>query len=151
MPSKRVLVVDDHAVVRRSVCSLLLLSIDPTLEIIKPTEDGEEGVRKADELQPDLVLLDIGLPGISGIEAARRIRKVSPQSQILFLSQYDSLSMVKEAMDLGAQGYIVKSDMARDLLKGIRSVLDRKLFFVSDRLLAQSWSTSSMFDGTCGT
>ena|SRR2546425_7587054 len=134
MASIRVLVVDDHTVVRRAVCSLL--STEPTLDVICETADGEEAVRKSEELKPDLILLDIGLPGISGIEAARRIRKVSPKSRILFLSQHDSLHMAMEAMKTGAHGYIVKVDAARDLLRGIRAILDGTPFF-SDRLIAQ--------------
>jgi CheY-like chemotaxis protein len=76
MSSARVLVVDDHAIIRRAVCELL--SRDPDLDVICETASGEEAVRKAKELQPDLILLDISLPGISGFEAARQIKKVSP-------------------------------------------------------------------------
>ncbi len=112
---------------------------EPTLDVICQTANGEEAVNKAEELKPDLILLDIGLPGISGIEAARRIRKVSPESQILFLSQHDSLQVALEAMKSGAHGYIVKSDAPRDLLRGIRAILDGKPFF-SDHLVAQGWS-----------
>lgn len=132
----RVLVVDDHAGVRRAVCSLL--ATEPTLDVICQTADGEDAVAEAEELKPDLILLDMGLPGISGIEAARRINKVSPQSRILFLSQHDSLHMAMEAMKTGGHGYIVKSDAASDLLNGIRAILDGKTFF-SGRLMAQGW------------
>ncbi len=145
MASKRVLVVEDHAIVRKTVCSLL--SSEPTLDVICQTANGEDAVTKAEQLQPDLILLDIGLPGISGIEAARRIRKVSPQSQILFLSQHDSLHVAMEAMKTGGHGYIVKSDAASDLLRGIRTILDGKPFF-SDRLIAQGWSNSDVSDST---
>jgi|SRR5581483_2610599 len=99
MPAVRVLVVDDHAIVRRSICSLL--SSDLAVDVICQTADGEEAVMKAGELQPDLVILDIGLPGINGIEAARQIGRVSPKSQIIFLSQHDSLHMAKEALRVG--------------------------------------------------
>lgn len=95
MSTVRVLVVDDHAIVRRSICSLL--SDEPTLDVICQTADGEEAVKKANELQPDLVLLDMSLPRLRGIEAARLIRKVSSKFQIIFLSQHDSLEMVNEA------------------------------------------------------
>ena len=81
MPTVRILVVDDHAVVRRTMCSLL--SQDSTLDVICETASGEEAVIKVCEYQPDLVLLDTGLPGISGIEAARQIGKTSPQSDII--------------------------------------------------------------------
>jgi DNA-binding NarL/FixJ family response regulator len=138
--AKRVLVVDDHAAVRKTICSLL--STEPTLDVVCQTADGEDAVRKAEELQPDLILLDITLPGISGIEAACRIRKVSPQSRILFLSQHDSLHMAMEAMKSGGHGYIVKIDAARDLLRGIRDILEGKRFF-SERLVAQGASATS--------
>jgi DNA-binding NarL/FixJ family response regulator len=89
MPALRLLVVDDHAIVRRSICFLLAQEL--TLDVICQTTSGEDAVTKAEELQPDMVLLDIGLPGINGIEAARQIRNVSPKSRIIFLSQHDSL------------------------------------------------------------
>jgi DNA-binding NarL/FixJ family response regulator len=136
MPAIQILVVDDHPVVRRVVCSLL--SLDPVLNVICETADGEQAVRKAEEFQPDLVLLDISLPGISGIETARRIRGVSPRSQIIFLSQHDSLQMVKDALKVGGQGYVAKIDAGSELLKAIRSVHEGKRF-VSQRIVSQGW------------
>jgi DNA-binding NarL/FixJ family response regulator len=130
----RLLVVDDHAVVRRAICSLL--SLDPTLDVICETASGEDAVEKAGELHPDLVLLDIGLPKISGIEAARQIRKVSPKSQIIFLSQHDSLNMAKEAMKVGGHGYVTKIDAGSELLKAIHAVREGKRF-VSQRIRDQ--------------
>jgi DNA-binding NarL/FixJ family response regulator len=131
-----VLVVDDHEVVRRVICSLL--SSDPTLDVVCQTADGEEAVKKAEELGPDLVLLDISLPGISGIEAARRIRRVSPDSYIIFLSQHDSLQMVKDALRVGGHGYVTKMDAGAELLKAIRMVTEGKSF-VSQRIVSQDW------------
>jgi DNA-binding NarL/FixJ family response regulator len=132
----RILVVDDHEVVRRVICSLL--SSDPTLDVVCQTADGEGAVEKAEELQPDLVLLDISLPGISGIEAGRRIRRVSPDSYIIFLSQHDSLQMVKDALRVGGHGYVTKMDAGAELLKAIRTVSEGKRF-VSQRILSQGW------------
>jgi DNA-binding NarL/FixJ family response regulator len=136
MPVIRILVVDDHEVIRRAICSLL--SSDPILNVVCQTADGEQAVLKAKELQPDLVLLDISLPGISGIEAARRIRGVSPASRIIFLSQHDSRQMVEDAVRAGAHGYVAKMDAGSDLLKAIRSVREGKRF-VSQRIVAQGW------------
>jgi DNA-binding NarL/FixJ family response regulator len=136
MTAVRVLVVDDHEFVRRSICSLL--SQDPTLEVICETAHGEGAVQKAEELQPDLVLLDISLPGINGIEAGRLIRKVSPQSQIIFLSQHDSLQMVKEAMKVGGRGYVTKDSAAQELLTAIRNVREGSPF-VSKQIVDQGW------------
>jgi two-component system, NarL family, response regulator LiaR len=132
----RILVVDDHEVVRRAICSLL--TNDSTLDVVCQTADGEQAVVKAEELQPDLVLLDISLPGISGIEAARRISRVSPNSHIIFLSQHDSLQMVEDALRAGGHGYVAKMDAGSELLKAIRSVREGKRF-VSQRILSQGW------------
>ena len=133
----RVLVTDDHAIVRKGICALL--AEEPTLDVICQTASGEEAVGKAEELQPDLVLLDISLPTINGIEAARQIRKVSPQSHIIFLSQHDSLHMANEAMKVGGHGYVTKIDAAAELLKAIQSVRDGTRF-VSQRIRDQAWS-----------
>lgn len=132
----RVLVVEDHELVRQSVCKFL--STDPTLDVICQTANGEDAVTKAHELKPDLILLDITLPGISGIEAARRIRKLSPESQIIFLSQHESLHMVKEAFRTGGHGYVAKGDAGSELLEAIRAVRNGTRF-ISQRILKQGW------------
>jgi DNA-binding NarL/FixJ family response regulator len=132
----RVLVVDDHEIVRRSICTIL--SQDSTLEVICESADGESAVQKAQELQPDVILLDINLPGISGFEAASLIRQVAPQSEIIFLSQYDSLSVVTEAMKIGGRGYVTKNRAASDLLKAIREVRGGTQF-VSKDIADQGW------------
>jgi DNA-binding NarL/FixJ family response regulator len=139
MPNLRVLVVDDHAVVRRVVCALI--SQEPKLDVICQTATGEDAVIKAAELRPDLIVLDIGLPGISGIDAARQIRQVSPTSKIIFLSQHDSLQMAHEALRVGGRGYVTKIDAAAELLTAIRS-LESRDFFVSERLRNQAWAES---------
>jgi DNA-binding NarL/FixJ family response regulator len=136
MPALRLLVVDDHELVRRSICRLL--SNDKTLDVICQTTNGEDAVRKAQELKPDLILMDITLPGISGIEATRRIRRVSPESQIIFLSQHDSLQMVRDALQTGGHGYVTKDDAVFDLIKAIRAVRDG-CRFVSKRIIDQGW------------
>jgi DNA-binding NarL/FixJ family response regulator len=132
----RVLVVDDHAIVRRTICGLL--SLDPNLEVVCQTASGEEAVQKAQELQPDLVLMDISLPKMSGIEAARQVRNVSPKSYIIFLSQHDSWRMANEAMKVGGHGYITKIDAASELLTAIRSVREGNRL-ASQRIRAQGW------------
>jgi DNA-binding NarL/FixJ family response regulator len=136
MSPVEILVVDDHPVVRRAICTLL--SGDPVLNVVCQTSDGEQAVQKAEELQPHLILLDISLPGISGIEAARQIRKVSPDSQIIFLSQHDSLQMVSDALSTGGHGYVAKIDAGAELLNAIRSVREGKQF-VSQRITSQGW------------
>ena len=139
MPPVRILVVEDHSVVRRAIC--LLLSSDPALNVICQTADGEQAVQKAEELQPDLALLDISLPGISGIETARRIRSVSPKSQIIFLSQHDSPQVVRLALNMGGQGYVAKSDAGSELLNAIRAVREGRQF-VSQRIALQGLAPS---------
>lgn len=90
--------------------------------------DGLEAVQKAEELRPDLILLDIGLPTLNGIEVARRIRKLSPESKIIFVSQESSADVVQAALALGAQGYVVKAQAATDLVAAVEAVLAGKTF-----------------------
>jgi DNA-binding NarL/FixJ family response regulator len=115
-----VLVVEDFEPFRRFVCSTLRKT--PKLRVVCEVSDGLEAVQKAEELKPDLILLDIGLPTLNGIEAARQIRKLAPESKILFLSQESSADIVQEALNLGALGYIVKAHVGSDLLDAVEAV-----------------------------
>lgn len=96
-------------------------------QLIYEATDGLEAVQRAEELQPDLILLDVGLPGLSGIEAGRRIRRVSPNSRILFVSQNLSADVVQEALRLG-QGYLLKADAGNELLPAVDAVLQGKQY-----------------------
>lgn len=129
--SVRVLMVDDHDVVRRGIRSVL--SSEADLEVVGEAAAGMEAVQKAEELRPDLILLDISLPDINGIDVAVRIRRVAPESQILFLSQHDSIQVANEALKTGARGFVAKSEAARELTGAIRTVLSGSIF-LSDRL-----------------
>jgi DNA-binding NarL/FixJ family response regulator len=122
----RVLVVEDFAPFRRYISSTL--EQRPSLQVVGEASDGLEAVQKADELQPDLILLDIGLPSLNGIESARQIRKHSPNSKILFVSENRSPGIAQGAFDAGASGYVVKSDAARDLWPAVEAVLQGKRF-----------------------
>ena len=122
----RVLIVDDYEPFRQFIATKL--QTNPQLRIMKEACDGAEAVQQAQELQPDLILLDIGLPTLNGIEAARRIRKVSPTSKILFVSENRSWDIVEEALRTGAGGYVVKSDAAGELLLAVNAVLGGKRF-----------------------
>ena len=126
-----ILVVDDYEPIRRFLCSEL--SNQPRLQIISEASDGLEAVQMAQDLQPDLILLDVGLPTLNGIEAARRIRKLSPNSKILFVSQQSSPDLVQAALETGALGYVVKSDAGGELLPAVEAVL-RGQRFVSSSL-----------------
>jgi len=117
----RTLVVDDFASFRRRVC--WMLDENPEVQVIGEAADGLEAVQKAEEFQPDLILLDSDLPKLSGIEAARQIRQTAPKSKILFLSQDLNPAVVQEAFSLGARGYVVKSDASRELLSAVKVVI----------------------------
>jgi len=120
-PVARILIVEDFRAFRRFICSMLGKSLD--LRVIAEVSDGLEAVHKAAELKPDLILLDIGLPTINGIEAARQICKLSPESKIVFLSQESSADIVEEALSTGACGYVVKAKAATQLLAVVDAVL----------------------------
>jgi DNA-binding NarL/FixJ family response regulator len=125
----RILVVEDFRAFRSFLYSMF--SKTPELQVIGEVSDGLEAVGKAEELQPDLILLDIGLPGLDGIEAARQIRKLVPQSKILFVSQEFSADVIAEALSLGAMGYVVKAHAGSELLVAIEAVREGRQFVSS--------------------
>ena len=98
------------------------------LQVIGEVSDGLQAVHKTAELQPDLILMDIGLPSVNGIEAARQIRKLAPELKIIFLTQESSAGVVQEALSLGAQGYVVKAMAASKLLAAVEAVLAGRTF-----------------------
>jgi CheY-like chemotaxis protein len=100
----------------------------PEFQIIGEASDGLEAIQKAEELQPDLILLDIGLPKLNGIEAAKRIRIVAPHTKILIVSQESDSDVVGEALQLGAMGYVLRSNAGSELLPAIEAVLGGKQF-----------------------
>ena len=135
--SLRVLVVDDYEPFRRFVGSTLRKR--PALQIVGEASDGLEAVHKTEELQPDLIVLDIGLPTLNGIEVARRIRKLSPETKILFISQESAADVVQEALALGALGYVVKAHAGTELLAAVEAVLKGRQF-VSGGLSGHSFA-----------
>jgi DNA-binding NarL/FixJ family response regulator len=139
-PSCRVIVVEDFEQFRRFICSTLRKSQE--FQIVAEVTDGLEAVQKAEELQPDLILLDIGLPSLNGIDAARRIRKLSPKSKILFMSQESSVHVVQEALALGALGYVVKAHAGSELMPALEEVLQGRQF-VSSGLSGQCFTPAS--------
>jgi DNA-binding NarL/FixJ family response regulator len=117
----RILVVDDFEPWRRTIVSMI--EEDPGLQVVHVASDGSEAVQMCQKLQPDLVVLDVRLPTLSGLEAARQIRVVSPDSKILFLSAISSQDVMREALRIGAAGYIAKVDALRDLLAAVRAAV----------------------------
>ena len=135
MRALRILVVDDHAMVRSRLCSLLRTR--PEFEVVSEASDGLQAVEMARALQPDVVVLDISMPSMGGIEAAPQIRQGAPGAQILFVSQHNSLSVVREALSTGACGYVVKSDASADLVEAVFAV-SQGIEFVSRKLVYNS-------------
>jgi DNA-binding NarL/FixJ family response regulator len=125
----RVLVVDDFENWRRQVHSLL--QARPAWQVIAEASDGSEAVQKAADLKPDLILLDIGLPKLNGIEAALRLRRLSPSSKIIFLSQNNDRDILQAALSAGALGYVHKIDAGEELLAAMDAVLEGKQFLSS--------------------
>jgi DNA-binding NarL/FixJ family response regulator len=137
MSSLRVLVVDDYEPFRRFICSTL--EKRPNLRVVGEASDGLEAVQKAEELRPDLIVLDIGLPTLNGIEVARRIRKLFPECKILFMSQESSADVAQEAFSLGAMGYVVKAHAGSELLTSLEAVCQGGRF-VSRGLSDHNWT-----------
>lgn len=125
MPAS-VIVVDDVPNFRNLVVSLL--QKEPELQVMDEASDGIEAVRKAKQLHPDLILLDIGMPNLNGLDAARFILRLSPESKIIFVSQESSIEIVQEAFDIGARGYVVKMEIATELLSAVACVLRGNTF-----------------------
>src|SRR5208337_1270379 len=143
-PSVRVLLVDDCEPFRHFVRSMLGKRSE--FQVVGETSDGLEAVHKAEELQPDLILMDLGLPSLNGIEATRRIRKLAPTSKVLFVSQVSSADVVEEAFRSGASGYVVKDLAGRDLLVAVEAVLQGRRFVsskVADHILTDFEDTQS--------
>ena len=127
----RILLVDDVEPWRRAVGSLL--RTQEQLQVVGEAVDGQEAIQKAQELQPDLILLDVGLPKLNGIEAASRIEQVASSAKILFLTQNTDVEIVQAALSNGAHGYVLKADAGSELLPAIKAVL-RGGKFISNRL-----------------
>jgi DNA-binding NarL/FixJ family response regulator len=123
----RILIADDHDLMRRGLRSLL--EAQPGWTICAEAHTGREVVSKAEKFQPDVVVLDIAMPELNGVEAARRILKVSPNTEILVLSVHYSDQLIREILDAGIRGYIVKSDSDRDLAVAVEALGNHKPFF----------------------
>ena len=141
IPSNRIMVVDDHEAARRGIRSVL--AADPTLDVVCEAADAEEALAKVQELRPDIILLDISLPGESGIQAAAKVRAFSPECRIIFVSQHDSVQIARDALSAGAHGYVVKSDAGKDLLSAIEAAREGRVF-VSRTVRARGWKSQAV-------
>ena len=126
MSKMRVLIVDDHGIVRAGICSLLEGQED--IEVVGEAAGGEEAIEKARELKPDLVLMDIAMPGMNGIEATRHIKQDVPSTTVLVLSMHDDEEFFFPVLRAGASGYVLKEAEPQELLYAIRTVLQGHIF-----------------------
>jgi DNA-binding NarL/FixJ family response regulator len=125
----RILVADDHEVVRRGIRSLL--EDMPEWQVIAEACNGREAVELVEQLRPDIVIMDISMPVLNGLEATREILKRRPQTQVLVLSVHESEALIEEILAAGARGYLLKTDAGHDLVTGLEALRDHKPFFTS--------------------
>ena len=125
----RILIADDHEVARRGVRALL--ESHPGWEVCGEAADGREAVNSARRLRPDLVLLDIGMPSLNGLDAARQILAEDPETRVLILTMHDSEQVVREVLAAGALGFLLKSDAGRDLIAAVEALQHRRTFFTT--------------------
>lgn len=127
MSNLKILVVDDHDIIRRGLKDLLTTKVG--WEVCGEAKTGKEAVALAEELKPDIIVMDISMPDLNGLEAARRIHKILPKTGILIFTMHFSDQLVREVVEAGARGYILKSDADRDLVTAVDSIFNRRTFF----------------------
>ncbi|HUE53113.1 MAG TPA: response regulator transcription factor [Terriglobales bacterium] len=133
----RILVADDHELVRRGLCTLLQAHED--WEICGEAVDGREAVEKAKQLKPDVIILDVGMPNLNGLDATRQLCRQNAHYKVIVLTITDTDQVIREALDAGARGFVLKSDAARDLVAAVEALQRNRMFFtprVNDMVLA---------------
>jgi len=125
----RIMVADDHEVVRKGLVALL--QAQPEWQVCGEAGDGREAVEKAIQLKPDILILDIGMPSLNGLEATRQILKTIPNARVLILTLHDSDQVVREVLNAGARGFLLKSDAARDLVAAVEALRHDRTYFTS--------------------
>lgn len=131
----QVLVVDDHHLVRKSVRSLLERTA--AINVVGEAEDGQEAIEKARELQPDVVVMDVSMPGMDGIAATKRIRAVADSAQVIILSMYGHGDLVRRALENGARGYLLKRSAASELLPAVQAAIDGDVYLGTGLVVAK--------------
>ena len=129
MDPLRLLVADDHEIVRRGLRTLI--EAQPGWQVTAEASDGREAVEKAKAMKPDVTVLDIGMPSLNGLEAARQMLKNDARAKIVILTMHDSDRLIREVLDAGALGYVLKTDASRDLVTAINAVRSNKTFFTA--------------------
>jgi DNA-binding NarL/FixJ family response regulator len=129
MKSLSILIADDQAVVRRGVRALL--EAQPGWEVVAEAADGREAVAKAKQHRPDLIILDVAMPELNGLEATRQIRKLLPEARVLMLTMHDEQEVIESTLRAGAAGYVLKSDAEQDLVSAVKALANRRTFFTS--------------------
>src|ERR1700736_1821829 len=125
----RILVADDHEIVRHGL--ICLLKSRPGWEVCGEAQDGRQAVEKAHELKPDIVILDIGMPNLNGLEATRQLLRANANARVLILTITDTDEVVRAVLDAGARGFVLKSDAARDLVAAVEALQSNKTFFTA--------------------
>jgi len=136
MSRTRILVADDHEIVRRGLKALL--EAQPEWEVVAEAVTGREAVEEAKQTTPDVAILDVGMPDLNGLEATRQVLKALPSTEVLILTMHENEQIVREVLDAGARGYVLKSDAGRDLVAAVEALCQHRTFFsskVSDMLL----------------
>ncbi|HXC42951.1 MAG TPA: response regulator transcription factor [Candidatus Dormibacteraeota bacterium] len=129
MNTFRILIADDHEIVRQGIRALL--EKHPGWEVSGEAKDGREAVERSKALKPDLVLLDIGMPTLNGLDAARQILAICPLTRVLVLTMHDSEQVVRDVLAVGARGFLLKSDAGRDLISAVEALQRHGTFFTS--------------------
>jgi DNA-binding NarL/FixJ family response regulator len=129
MDTLRLLVADDHEIVRKGLRSIL--EQQPGWQVAGEAKDGRETVAKAKELKPDVIVVDISMPSLNGLEATRQMLKEDAKTKVLILTMHDTDPLIREVLDAGARGYVLKSDASRDLVTAVEAVRRNKTFFTA--------------------
>src|SRR5256885_8506537 len=134
MAKIRIMLADDHTLFRQGIRTLI--SAEPDMEVIGEASNGGDAVDKANEVRPDVVLMDIGMPGLSSFESTRQIKKNRPETKVLFLTMYDDEDYLVEGMEVGASGYVLKDSPSAQLVAAVRDIC-RGGSYLSPRMLSQ--------------